>query len=119
MKRVEEKNKRKIRRKRHIRKKISGTSECPRMTVFRSNKNIYVQVIDDTTGKTVASVSSMEKDFNNLRNNVENAVKLGTVIGDRLKKLSIEKVVFDRNGYMYHGIVKAIAESARKSGIRF
>ncbi len=119
MKRVVEKNKRRTRRKRHIRKTITGTSECPRMTVYRSNSKMYVQVIDDASGNTVASVSSMEKEFRDLKNNVENAGKLGAVIGDRLKKLNIEKIVFDRNGYLYHGIVKAIAEGTRKAGIRF
>ncbi len=119
MKRVEEKNKRRRRRKRHIRKTITGTAACPRMSVYRSNKKMYVQVIDDTSGNTVASVSSVEKEFRDLKNNVENAGKIGAVIGERLKKLNIEKVVFDRNGYLYHGIVKAIAEGARKAGIRF
>ncbi len=119
MKRIEEKNKRKVRRKRHIRKNISGSQSCPRMTVYRSNKKMYVQVIDDISGATVASVSSMEKEFRELKNNVVNAEKIGIAIGERLKKLKIESVVFDRNGYLYHGIVKAIADGARKAGIRF
>ncbi|RKX92382.1 MAG: 50S ribosomal protein L18 [Spirochaetes bacterium] len=119
MKRVEEKSKRRVRRKRHIRKKITGTPTCPRMTVFRSNKNMYVQVIDDVAGNTIASVSTMEKEFKGLKNTVDDAEKIGVAIGDRLKKLKIETVVFDRNGYLYHGIVKAIADGARKSGLRF
>ena len=119
MKRTVKKNKRRIRRKRHIRKTIIGSSESPRMTVYRSNSKMYVQVIDDASGTTVASVSSMEKEFKDLKNNVGNAEKLGAVIGDRIKQLNIDKVVFDRNGYQYHGIVKAIADGARKAGIRF
>ncbi len=119
MKRVAAKKKRRTRRKRHIRKTVTGTSVCPRMTVYRSNRKMYIQVIDDTTGTTVASASSMEKEFKDLRNNVENAGKIGVVLGDRLKKYNIEKVVFDRNGYLYHGIVKAIADGVRKTGIRF
>jgi len=119
MKRIKEKGKRRVRRKRHIRKNISGSQSCPRMTVYRSNKKMYVQVIDDNTGNTIASASSMEKEFRELRNNVVNAEKIGITIGERLKKLKIESVVFDRNGYLYHGIVKAIADGARKAGIRF
>ena len=80
---------------------------------------MYVQAVDDTAGKTIASVSTMEKDFKDLKNTVENAEKIGAAIGDRLKKINVETVVFDRNGYLYHGIVKAIADGARKSGLRF
>jgi large subunit ribosomal protein L18 len=119
MKRVEEKGKRRIRRKKHIRKTIFGTAVRPRMTVYRSSKNMYVQVIDDNAGSTLASVSTMEASFKDLHNNVENAEKLGAAIGDRLKAKKISSVVFDRNGYLYHGIVKNIAEGARKSGIKF
>ncbi len=119
MKRVKEKGKRRIRRKKHIRKTISGTAGRPRMTVYRSAKNMYVQVIDDNAGQTVASVSTVEKSFKDLKNNVENAGKLGAAIAEKLKALKISTVVFDRNGYLYHGIVKGIADGARKSGIKF
>ncbi len=119
MKRVEEKGKRRQRRKKHIRKSISGTAVRPRMTVFRSSKNMYIQVIDDIAGNTIASVSTLEGSFKDLKNNVENASKLGAEIGARLKAKKISTVVFDRNGYLYHGIVKGIAEGARKSGIKF
>lgn len=119
MKRVEEKKKRRVRRKRHIRKQITGSPACPRMTVYRSNSKMYVQVIDDVSGKTLASVSTMEKEYRELKNTVENAAKLGAAIGDRLKKIKVDTVVFDRNGYLFHGIVKAIADGARKAGIRF
>ncbi|RKX88145.1 MAG: 50S ribosomal protein L18 [Spirochaetes bacterium] len=119
MKRVVEKGKRRIRRKKHIRKSISGTAVRPRMTVFRSARNMYVQVIDDNAGHTLVSVSTQEESYKDLKNNVENAGKLGAAIGEKLKALKISTVVFDRNGYLYHGIVKGIAEGARKSGIKF
>jgi len=119
MKRVEEKGKRRIRRKKHIRKSISGTAIRPRMTVYRSARNMYVQVIDDTAGHTIASVSTMEESFKDLKNSVENAGKIGAAIGEKLKALKISSVVFDRNGYLYHGIVKGIADGARKTGIKF
>ncbi len=119
MKRVEEKGKRRQRRKKHIRKSISGTAVRPRMTVFRSSKNMYIQVIDDIAGNTIASVSTLEGSFKDLKRNVENSSKLGEEIGARLKAKKISTVVFDRNGYLYHGIVKGIAEGARKSGIKF
>ncbi len=119
MKRVEEKGKRRKRRKKHIRKSIFGTAIKPRMTVYRSAKNMYVQVIDDNAGNTITSVSTLEKSFKDLKNNVENAGKLGNAIGEKLKAKKISTVVFDRNGYLYHGIVKSIADGARKSGIKF
>ncbi len=108
-----------MKRKASIRKKISGTPECPRMSVFRSNKNMYVQVIDDVNGQTLASVSTLEKEFLGMRNSTENASKIGEEIGNRLKAKNIDTVIFDRNGYLYHGIVKHIADGARKAGIKF
>ena len=119
MKRVQQKDDRRIRRRKHIRKKISGTTERPRMTVYRSNTRIYIQVIDDSLGETVASASTLEKVNREIKRNVEGAEKLGTIIGGRLKEKNIDSIVFDRNGYFYHGIVKAVAEGARKAGIKF
>ncbi len=119
MKRISNKQKRRLRRKVHIRKAISGTAVCPRMTVLRSNKHLYVQVIDDVAGHTLASASSLETDLQSLKNNVSDAEKLGTVIGERLKEKKIETVKFDRNGYLFHGIVKSVADGARKAGIKF
>ena len=119
MKRVEEKGKRRIRRKKHIRKSIFGTAVKPWMTVYKSSKHMYIQVIDDNAGNTIAAVSTMEESFKDLKINVENAGKLGIAIGDKLKAKKISAVVFDRNGYLYHGIVKGIADGARKSGIKF
>lgn len=109
------------RRKRRIRKKISGTSECPRMTVFRSNSHIYVQLVDDLTGTTLASASSTEKDQRDAKGNSskDGAKRIGKVIADRAKAKGIKKVVFDRNGYLYHGRLKALADAARENGLKF
>ena len=106
-------------RKLHVRKTLSGTPEKPRMTVFKSNKYLYVQVIDDAAGSTLASASSLEETLKGFKRNVAGAAKLGEEIGKRLKEKNVAVVVFDRNGYKYHGIVKAIADGARKAGITF
>ena len=119
MNRVIDKQRKHARRKLHIRKSISGTALRPRMTVFRSNLHMYVQVIDDTTGNTLVSAGTVEKELAGLKNNVEDAGKLGEVIGQRCLEKGIQTVVFDRNGYLYHGIVKAIADGARKAGVKF
>ncbi len=119
MKRVDEKRRKRLKRKVHIRKRISGTPERLRMSVFKSNKHMYVQVVDDTTGKTIATASNVETENRELRNTVENGTKIGELIGKRLKDLKVKEVVFDRNGYLYHGIVKSIADGARKTGIKF
>ena len=119
-----EKDRKRFKRKVHIRKRIYGTAERPRMTVFRSNKNISVQVIDDDARITIASVSTLEKDFkplkaNTLKANIESGAKIGEELGRRLKEKNITTVVFDRNGYLYHGVVQAVADGARKAGINF
>ena len=119
MKRIDETRRKRIRRKRHIRKKITGTAMKPRMSVFKSNKHLYVQVIDDSNGSTLAAASDIEKDMKDLRPTVENASKIGEAIGKRLKEKKIETIVFDRNGFLYHGIVKALADGVRKTGIKF
>ena len=103
----------------HVRKNLEGTPEKPRMTVFKSNRYIYVQVIDDAAGTTLASASSLEESLKGFKRNIEGAGKLGEEIGKRLKEKNVGTVVFDRNGYKYHGIVKAIADGARKAGIAF
>lgn len=118
-KKLNDKIRKRLKRKIHIRKRIHGTAECPRMTVFRSNKNIYVQVIDDDKAMTLASYCSLSKDSSLNRVNIEVGTKVGEEIGKRLKEKNIEKVVFDRNGYLYHGVVKAVAEGARSAGIKF
>jgi large subunit ribosomal protein L18 len=119
MKRIKEKLERHKRRKFRIRKKISGSSDRPRLTVFRSNRFTYLQAIDDTKGLTITAVSNKEKDFVSVKNNMKDIVKLGTVIAERLKEKKIETIVFDRNGYKYHGVIKAVADAVRKAGIKF
>ncbi|MBF9017145.1 MULTISPECIES: 50S ribosomal protein L18 [unclassified Oceanispirochaeta] len=119
MDRIKQKQSKRLQRKKHVRKKISGTAERPRLTVFKSNKNISLQVIDDIKGHTLLSVSTLEKDYTAVKINLEGGSQLGKVIGERMKAAGITTIVFDRNGYMYHGIVKAIAEAARAEGIQF
>ena len=114
-----EKDRKRLKRKVHIRKRISGTAERPRMTVTRSNRRISIQIIDDTKGHTLVSASTLEKDLREIRANVEGAGKLGEVMGKRLLEKNIKSVVFDRNGYLYHGIIKALADGTRKAGIEF
>ena len=108
---------RRIRIKRSIRSRISGTSECPRLTVFRSNKQIYAQVIDDTTGRTLAAASSLK--ISEKATKKEIASKVGALIAQNAKEAGIQAVVFDRNGYLYHGRIKELADAARNSGLKF
>lgn len=110
--------KQRARRHRRVRGKVSGTAERPRLSVFRSAKNIYAQIINDATGTTLVSASSVEKDFG-LGGNKEAAEKVGELIGKRALEKGIEAVVFDRGGYLYHGRVQKLAEGARKSGLKF
>ena len=107
------------RRKIHlgVRKKIRGTAELPRLTVYRSNKAIYCQLIDDIAGVTLASASSQESKENGSKS--EQAAAVGKLIADKAKKANIEKVVFDRGGYLFHGRVKALADGAREGGLSF
>lgn len=105
--------------KRRIRKKVTGTSMVPRLSVFRSNKQIYAQVIDDSTGKTLASASSYKNKATEKSTKVEQAAIVGKELASIAKKAGIESVVFDRNGYLYHGRVKSLADSARESGLKF
>lgn len=111
----------KARAKRHVRvrSKISGTPERPRLCVFRSAKHIYAQLIDDTTGRTLASASSLDKDFEGSGSNIEGAKKVGERIAARAKERNITAVVFDRGGFLYHGRVKELADSARAGGLQF
>ena len=110
------------RRKHHIRKKLMGSTERPRLSVFRSDKHIYAQLIDDYAGKTLASVSSTIADVRgSLKNggNIAAAKLVGKAIAERAKSAGITKVAFDRNGRMYHGRVKALADAAREGGLTF
>lgn len=106
-------------RKKRIRKKILGTSERPRLTVFRSQKHIYVQIVDDSSGKTLVSASTLEKGNRLVGSTKANAGIIGKRVGEKAKAAKIKEVVFDRNGYLYHGIVKTLAEAARETGLRF
>ena len=111
-----------LKRKKRVRKKVHGTLERPRLSVFRSAKQIYAQIIDDIQGNTIVSVSSMEKvvkDHPKFESKIEKAVFLGKLIGERALKKGCTKVVFDKNGYMYHGRVKAVSEGARQAGLIF
>ena len=105
-----------IRRHKRVRNKISGTAECPRLAVFRSNKNISVQLIDDVKAVTLASVSTLDADIKTKKANKEAAKEVGALIAKKALKLKIENVVFDRGGYIYHGVVK---EAAREAGLKF
>ena len=110
-----------MRLKRHVRVrgKISGTPECPRLNVFRSNANIYAQIIDDVNGVTLVSANTLEKDFEGATGNAEAAKKVGAALAERAKAKGIEQVVFDRGGYIFHGRVAALAEGAREAGLKF
>ena len=105
---------------RRLRRKLAGTSERPRLAVFRSLHHIYVQVIDDDLGRTVVAASSVEKDAAAAKGgNIDAASKIGELIADRAKEKGIQRVVFDRGGYRYHGRVKALADAAREAGLEF
>ena len=112
-------NAQRLKRHKRVRGKISGTPERPRLNVFRSETNIYAQIIDDVSGKTLVSASSLEKGFEGPGSNCEAAKKVGLAIAERAKAKGIEAVVFDRGGYLYHGRVKALAEGAREGGLQF
>ena len=109
---------RKIRHER-VRSKIIGTHDVPRLCIYRSNTNIYAQIIDDESGSTLVSASSLDKELNLKKNNIEAAQKVGEALAKAAKKAKITNVVFDRGGYMYHGRVKALAEAARENGLKF
>ena len=112
-------NKKRLIRHKRVRAKISGTAERPRLNVFRSLSNIYAQIIDDTTGNTLVSASSVEKGFEGNGGNKEAAKKVGVMIAERAKEKGITEVVFDRGGYVYHGRVSELAEGAREGGLKF
>ncbi len=111
---------RRFRIKKRIRKIVEGTPDRPRMTVFRSCKGIYVQLIDDQAGKTLVAASSMEKGMTDQKGTkTDMAKKVGKVVAEKAIQAGIEKVVFDRNGYLYHGRVKSLADAAREGGLKF
>ena len=108
-----------LKRHKRVRAKISGTPDCPRLNVFRSERHIYAQLIDDVNGVTLAAASSVEKDFEGSGSNKEGARKVGKLVAERAKAKGIEDVVFDRGGYIYHGRVQELAEGAREGGLNF
>jgi large subunit ribosomal protein L18 len=111
-----------VRKKRHarVRRKVFGTAERPRLNVFRSNKHIYAQIIDDVKAVTLVSASTLDKEFNlESTGNVEAAQKVGELVAKRALEKGIKSVVFDRGGYLYHGRVKALADAAREAGLEF
>ena len=108
-----------LKRHKRVRSKVAGTPERPRLNVFRSETNIYAQVIDDVAGKTLVSASSLEKGFEGPGSNCEAAKKVGQMVAERAKAAGITTVVFDRGGYVYHGRVAALAEGAREGGLEF
>ncbi len=119
MDRNKKNNIRRRRRKIGIRKKVLGQPERPRLSIFRSANHIYGQVIDDLSGRTLVSASSRDKDWDGAGGNVEGARKVGTQLAERAKGAGVSKVVFDRNGFRYHGRVKALADAAREGGLEF
>ena len=109
------------RRRRHIRvrRKVSGTAERPRLCVYRSNANIYAQIIDDTKGVTLVQASTLDKEVKTKHSNKEAAKEVGTLVAKRALEKNIKTVVYDRGGYVYHGVVKELAEAAREGGLEF
>ena len=115
---VATKPRQRLRRRRRVRAKVRGSAERPRLSVFRSNRGVNVQLIDDVAGQTLAAVNWTESDIKGLQS-MEQAKRVGELIAERAKAAGIETVVFDRGGYRYHGRVKALAEGAREGGLRF
>ena len=113
------KEKRRLRIRMRIRKTIKGSAAAPRLSVFRSNKEIYAQLIDDTTGKTIVAASSRDKEIENKDNKSSTAIAVGKLIAEKAMKAGVAKVTFDRGGYLYHGRVKSLAEGAREAGLKF
>jgi len=116
-----DKNEARLKRHLRVRKKIQGTTERPRLSIYRSSKHMYAQIIDDTTGKTLAAASTQDKSLTEVGNggNIEAAKLVGKLIAERAKETGIVKVVFDRGGYLYHGRIQALADAAREGGLEF
>ncbi|MFH1223922.1 MAG: 50S ribosomal protein L18 [Pseudomonadota bacterium] len=106
-------------RKQRVRSKVYGTAECPRMNMFKSDSHIMIQLIDDENGRTLLQCSTMQKELRDTKPNIEGAKKIGKIIAQEAIKKNIKKVVFDRGGHKYHGVVKALADSARETGLIF
>jgi len=115
---VRTKEHRRLKRRRRVRAKITGTADRPRISVFRSNRGVFAQLIDDESGRTLAAVNWTEDDLKSLKR-MEQAKKAGELLAERAKAAGVEKVAFDRSGYRYHGRIKALAEAAREGGLQF
>ncbi|MBN21671.1 MAG: 50S ribosomal protein L18 [Bdellovibrionaceae bacterium] len=118
-KRTDKKKVVRFKRKRKIRSTVEGSSERPRLCIFRSNTNVYAQLIDDQKGHTLASASTKDAELKDQKSTVEGAKQVGALLAKRAQAKKIESVVFDRNGYLYHGRVKALADAAREAGLKF
>ena len=119
-KHTDEKKVIRFKRKKRIRSNLSGTTSKPRLSIFRSNSNLSVQLIDDVTGKTIVSASTLEKENKGkIKNTLDGAKQLGALLAQRATKASVKEVVFDRSGYLYHGKIKAFADAAREAGLKF
>ena len=118
---IKKTNRKLEREKRHarVRNKVSGTAERPRLCVYKSNSNIYAQIIDDVAGNTLVQASTLDKEVKTKKSNIEAAKEVGTLIAKRAVSKNIKTVVYDRSGYIYHGIVKELAEAAREGGLEF
>ena len=120
---IKPKRENRLKRKKRVRKKIEGTPETPRLTVFRTARHIYAQIIDDSIGRTIVTASTISKDVkskaNGISGNIKGAILVGETIGKKGIEKGIKKIVFDRNGFLYHGRVKALADAARKIGLKF
>jgi len=120
---AKDKREARLRRKKRVRKKIKGTPESPRLTVFKAAKHIYAQIIDDSAGRTLVTASTVAKDLDSkakgIGGNIKGAILVGEAIGKKGRKAGIKRVVFDRNGFLYHGRVKALADAARENGLEF
>jgi len=116
---AQKKHEARVRRHNRVRKQVRGEAERPRLAVFRSNKHIVAQVIDDRAGRTLAAASSLEADLKSGGGNKESAKKVGALVAERAKAAGISKVVFDRGGFLYHGRVAALADAAREAGLEF
>lgn len=114
-----DKNIARLKRHKRVRAKVNGTAGCPRLNVFRSTKNIYAQIIDDTVGKTLVAASTLDKELNGNGGNKQAAREVGKLIAKRAISKNITEVVFDRGGYIFHGRVKELAEGAREGGLKF
>ncbi len=113
------KSERRLRIKRRVRKNVEGTTERPRLSVFRSNNEIYAQIINDETSKTIVAASSLDKEVSKDGNKSDIAKAVGKMVAERAKENGVEQITFDRNGYLYHGRIKSLAEGAREAGLKF